>query len=111
MKGVLSILQNKFAKQVSSNPGLKILLTVGFFNSFSNLMKFIITLPVIIAENFIVVNTNCHNFIIAIISLTFIYLFSKFEQFIEIDGNKKDWIIMGGFIDIFLNVSNIFTIV
>lgn len=110
MKGVKDILQNKFAKHVSSESGLKILLTVGLLNSSINLIKFIITLDVIIAEKLIVVNTDCHNFIIAIMSLILIYLFSIFEQFIEIDEEKKDWIIIAGFIDILINVSGVFTI-
>lgn len=110
MKGVKNILQNKFAKHVSNNTGLKVLFTVGFLNSCSNLIKFVVTLPVIVAENVIVVNTDCHNFIIAIMSLIFIYLFSILEPIIEIDKEKKDWIIVGGFIDILLNVSSIFTI-
>lgn len=66
MKGVL----NSF---VSENEVIKILFRAGFFISILFLMQYIVSLPVIIAQNMIIVNIDERNFIYLLISLLFVF--------------------------------------
>lgn len=94
MKGVLISLNN----YVSDNEIIKILFRAGFFISILFLIQYIVALPVIIAQNTIVVNIDEKNFMYSMISLLFVGLFSYFEPILLKDKSyfeKNSYILEG----------------
>lgn len=86
----------------------KVLLELGFFSGFGYMFTYIMSLDVIVTHSNVIVKSEMHNFILAIMSLILIWIYSCFSTWSDISVISKEDALLIGLFGIAINL--IFTV-